>query len=104
MDFYIKWSQDPRLEIPGGESFQQVYDRIIPGVSRILDCSQKVILITGHATVNRAIAASLLDIAPQAARSLRIANCGYSKFLVYQYKDLRKIILDSWNIKSHLEV
>ena len=103
MDFYLKWIQDPQMKIPGGESFKQVCDRVSKGVKRVLQCDKRIILIAGHATVNRAIVSSFLNISPQSARSFRMVNCGYAKFLIYQYDGLRKIILDSWNNKAHLE-
>ena len=62
--FHQKWLADSSIQIPGGESFNQVLERIKPGVAEILKSSYKNIVIVGHATVNRAILGELLKMDP----------------------------------------
>ena len=101
-DVYRDWIMDSDLAIPGGESFQQVYDRVKTGVDEILSSPYKHILIVGHAMVNRAILGQMLKMGPFAARRFRMTNCGYSKFLVYHTPHGNHIVVDSWNNTAHL--
>lgn len=100
--FHQQWQKNPNLGFPGGESFQQVFDRVQPGVMQVLQSSQPNQMIVGHATVNRAILGHLLQMNIQAARVFRMKNAAFSKFLVYDnpYGDL--IVLDFWNNDEHL--
>lgn len=96
-EFYLRWSFDPQVKIPGGESFAQVCRRIGDDLEQILSGDEKCVLISAHATLNRAILAVLMAMEYQAARCFRMRNCGLSRFLVYGIGDRQKIILDYWN-------
>ena len=96
-DFHHRWLLDPDLPLPGGESFQQVADRVKPGVARILDTDFTTCAIVGHATVNRGILAALLGLSAQPARYFRMKNGAYSKLLIYETTLGRHTIVDSWN-------
>lgn len=102
-DFYHTWMKDPHVTIPGGESFSNVFERVKPGVEEILACSYKNIFIAGHAAVNRGILGALLDMNPEASRMFRMRNCAYSKFVIYEKKEDRFTVVESWNNTSHLE-
>jgi broad specificity phosphatase PhoE len=105
-DAYREWLASPACKIPGGESFEQVYQRVGAGVADILTSPHRNIMVVGHATVNRAVLGHLLGMNMQAARLFRVKNCSLSAFLVYRYELSRvkdRIILDFWDDTSHLE-
>lgn len=55
--------KDPANFCPsGGESFKDLYDRVIPVFERIINGTQKDILIVSHAGVNRVILAYALGL------------------------------------------
>ena len=104
-DFHRTWFRDPDAAIPGGESYCQVFNRVKPGVSRVLACEYRNILISGHAAANRGILGTLLHMKPQPSRLFRMRNAAFSKLLVYDNgkgKYIRTIV-DSWNNCAHLE-
>jgi len=96
-EFHQEWLSSVSVAIPGGESFSQVYTRTKPGIDQILADNHSQILIVGHATVNRAILAHLLNMNPEAARLFRMRNCALSKLMVYQKDDGFHIVVDFWN-------
>lgn len=100
--FHEKWLGDPNLSIPGGESFLEVVDRVEPGLKKILREPEGTVLISGHATVNRALAAHLLGIPPSSARLFRMRNAALSGFFLYQNGEGRRTVLDFWNNTSYL--
>lgn len=102
-EFHQAWMQDPGMQVPGGESFTQVFERVRPGVEEVLASPFRHILILGHAAVNRGILAALTRMKPEPSRMFRMKNCAYSKFLVYKNGRDRYTIVDSWNNHAHLE-
>lgn len=101
-EIYQNWVLDIDIPIPGGESFNDIFERVKPGVDEILESPFRGILVVGHAMVNRAILGRLLKMDPIPARKFRVDNCSYSKFLVYNSPHGKHIIVDSWNNMSHL--
>jgi len=60
---YRRRGEDPvHHTAPGGESFAELQDRIIPAFDKILYESEGPILIVGHAGVNRVLLAHLLGM------------------------------------------
>ena len=102
-EFHQEWMSDPTVQIPGGESFNQVFERVKPGVVQILESNHKNIVIVGHATVNRAILAGLMNMETQVARMFRMKNCALSKILVYENNKGMYSIVESWNDTAHLD-
>lgn len=103
VSYYQRWVADPKTPAPGGESFSQVYRRVNRGIRKVLAASEQHILITAHATVNRAILGNLLHMPPAVARQFRIRNAALSKLVVYENSGSYRIVVDSWNDTSHLE-
>ncbi len=97
------WATNPETQVPGGESFTQMYDRIKPGCDEILNSPHQNILIVAHAMVNRAILGHFIGMPPNLARRFRQDNCAYSKVLVYDYPVGRHVVVDIWNDTSHLK-
>lgn len=102
-EIHQRWIDDPDFSIPGGESFTAVCTRTRPGLERILQTNAKSILITGHASVNRAILGNLLQISPAAARHFRTGNSGLSRLLLMENSHRQWTVVDFWNSTSHLE-
>jgi len=101
-ELYRRWSFDPRVKIPGGESFVEVCERVEEDLQEILKGAERCVLIAAHATLNRALLSRLLGMECQSARCFRVKNCGLSRFLVYDLQGRQKIILDYWNHTSFL--
>jgi len=102
-EIYRNWVLDMDTSIPGGESFNDVFERVKPGVEEIMGCPNQNILVVGHAMVNRAILGHLLKMHPIPARKFGMDNGAFSKFLIYNTPHGRHITVDSWNNTSHLD-
>lgn len=102
-DFYHRWLSDDSLPIPGGESFRQVYLRLQDPVTEIKNHPADCILVVGHASVNRAILAHLLGLAPATARFFRCGNCHYSRFISYKGYAGDYTVLSAWNISPQFK-
>jgi broad specificity phosphatase PhoE len=56
------WYDDPRgLGMPGGESFEEVWERAGLVLKRVQDCGAQTILACGHKALNRVLIARALD-------------------------------------------
>lgn len=104
IDFFRRWAADPKIPVPGGESFTQVCRRVKPGIRKVLASSEENVLITAHATVNRAILGNLLQMSPSVARRFRVQNAALSKLLMHENSGISRIVVDAWNDTSHLGV
>ncbi len=102
-EIHRRWINDPDFPIPGGESFSAVCARTKPGLERILQNGCANILITGHASVNRAILGNLLQIEPDVARHFKTGNTGLSRLLLMENADRQWAVVDFWNSTSHLD-
>jgi broad specificity phosphatase PhoE len=64
---------------PGGETFNAVFDRVVPALSELLcQHSGESILVVAHHVVNRTYLAGLLGLTPDQARQVTLDNCGIS--------------------------
>lgn len=102
-EIHQHWINDPDFPIPGGESFSTVCARTRTGLERVLQDGRKHILITGHASVNRAILSNLLQLSPASARLFRTGNASLSRFLLLENSLQQWAVVDFWNSTSHLE-
>jgi broad specificity phosphatase PhoE len=101
-EIYQQLISDPAAKVPGGESFDQVFKRVKPGVGKVMASKEKSILISAHAMVNRAILGHLLGLEPTKARKFRMDNCAFSRFLVFRTLEGENIVVDIWNSVDHL--
>lgn len=101
-EIYQQLVSDPFAKVPGGESFEQVFNRVKPGVDKVKASTNKGILISAHAMVNRAILGHLLGLEPLKARKFRMDNCAFSRLLVYKTLEGENIVVDIWNSIDHL--
>lgn len=102
-EIYQQLISDPGAKIPGGESFDQLFNRVKPGVDKVMACNEKSILISAHAMVNRGILGHLLGLEPTKARKFRMDNCAFSRLLLYRTLEGENIVVDIWNSVDHLK-
>ena len=102
-EIHQRWINDPDFPVPGGESFNAVCTRTETGMERVLQSGQQSILITAHASVNRAILGSLLRLSPAQARLFKTGNAALSRMLLMENSQRRWVVVDFWNSTSHLE-
>ena len=96
-EFYQRWLTDEHCPVPEGESFFQVSRRAKAGVDRLWQEKAQTVLICGHATVNRGILASLVDLPLNLARRFRMKNGGWSRFVVTEQGGLSRTLIEHWN-------
>jgi len=102
-DIHQRWISDPDFPVPGGESFSAVCARTRPGLEKALKNGYENILIAGHASVNRAILANIMELTPAQARLFRTGNAALSRLLLMENDRRRWAVVDLWNSTSHLE-
>ncbi len=104
MDAYRRWSLDNDFSVPGGESYNQVFDRVRPGAEEVLNSSFRKVLVVGHAMVNRTILGNILGMSRDVSRKFRMKNGALSRLLVYDTPDGNHIVVETWNDTAHLTV
>jgi broad specificity phosphatase PhoE len=79
-DTYRRYMANPAQHgYPGGESFDQVYERAAPVLEELLERHRgDSILVVAHHVVNRTYLASLLGLSPAQGRQVSLDNCGIS--------------------------
>jgi broad specificity phosphatase PhoE len=102
-EIHQRWISDPEFPVPGGESFSAVCARTRTGLEKVLQNDRQNILITGHASVNRAILGSLLQLSPAQARLFKTGNAALSRLLLMENSRRRWAQVDFWNSTTHLE-
>jgi broad specificity phosphatase PhoE len=77
-DAYRRFMDDPgQTPYLGGESFQQVQDRALPALRRLMEMNPGGrIAVVAHNIVNRASLAPLLSLPTARARQIHQDNCG----------------------------
>lgn len=101
-EIYRQLESDPGAKVPGGESFDQVFQRVRSGVDKVMASREKSILISAHAMVNLAILGHLLGLEPIKAQKFRMENCAFSRFLLYRTLKGENTVMDTWNSVDHL--
>ena len=101
-EIHQRWINEADFPVPGGESFSAVCSRIRIGLEKILQNGQQNILITGHASVNRAILGNLLQLEPAQARLFKTGNAALSQLLLMENPLRRWTLVDFWNSTWHL--
>jgi broad specificity phosphatase PhoE len=101
-EVYHRWISELDEALPGGESFNQVYQRVKKGADKILGCEFSTILIVAHAMVNRAVLGNLLTMPPLCSRRFRTENCSFSKLSVYDIASKPHVVVEAWNSVDHL--
>jgi probable phosphoglycerate mutase len=97
---FLTWLREPDVQAPGGESMNQLYDRVSSALKEILanfDGDGRV-LVVSHAGVVRMTLASLVGVPVGVSTSFSLTNASVSTF------NLRRgrWTCHSWNDTSHL--
>lgn len=94
------WRSDPDAPPPGGESFNQIRDRVTPLLTEVVRLyrGHTVVLVT-HAAATKMILLSALDVPSEAAYRIRIDTASLSGFTV---DDDGATVLWAMNETGHL--
>lgn len=80
-NLYIKWETSPeKVKIPGGESLDDVRDRAIAAVNKIVKKHKGPIVLVSHRVVNKVLICSLLGLDNSHFWNIRQETCGISAF------------------------
>lgn len=100
-DAYRRFMEDPgKHGYFGGETMQQVQDRVMPTIRRIMAAhlGQRVAVVA-HNVVNRSFLAALIDLPIAKARGLHQENCGIN---IVRLRD-GEMTLRTMNATFHLD-
>jgi len=77
-DYYRRYMEDTgSVPYLGGESFQNVQDRALPTLRRLLEANRgRQIIVVAHNIVNRTCLAGLMHVPIAKARAISQDNCG----------------------------
>jgi broad specificity phosphatase PhoE len=100
-DFHARWSQEPQLACPGGESYHDVLLRIRAAMKEISarETNGAVPVIVSHGTAIRIFATELLGLPLGMARNFAQDNTAIN---VFEWRSERWV-LKIWNDASHCE-
>ncbi len=85
---------------PGGESFQDVYNRAAPAMEELLRKHEgQSILVVAHHVVNRTYLAGLLGLPIAQAKQVSLDNCGISVVV----RDATTTSVNTLNAAFHLQ-
>ena len=101
-DYFARWSADPTVPCPDGESYADVRERILKAMARVESDSERFgprPVLVSHGTAIRIAATALLDIPLQSARHFAQENAAIN---VFERRGGR-FILERWNDTNHRE-
>jgi broad specificity phosphatase PhoE len=100
-DAYWKFQTNPAEHgYPGGESFQDVYNRAAPALDELLKQHEgHSILVVAHHVVNRTYLAGLLGLPVAQAKQISLENCGISVVT----REGEKTTVNTLNATFHLQ-
>lgn len=96
-DLYERWRSDPSVACPGGESFNDVTERMRRAVDQIASSDPAAPVIVTHGTAIRLITCALLGLPAEAAYRMRQYNAAIN-ILERRSSDY---FLTTWNDSSH---
>ncbi len=83
-DLYTKWVAHPeQVSIPGGESLEDVFRRIVRFNNKIISSHHGTVLIVGHRVVNKVMLCAMLGLDNSHFWKIKQDTCGIS-ILTYQ--------------------
>ncbi|MBN2076008.1 MAG: histidine phosphatase family protein [Dehalococcoidales bacterium] len=81
-NLYIKWEASPeKVKFPGGESLDDVRNRSIAAVNKIVKKHKGTVTLVSHRVVNKVLICSLLGLDNSHFWNIRQETCGISSFL-----------------------
>jgi broad specificity phosphatase PhoE len=98
---YARFMANPtQYGYPGGENFQQVYERVAPVLERLLTAhAGQSLLVVSHHVVNCTYLAGLLGLGLDQARQVNLDNCGISLVI----RDEKETTVSTLNAAFHLQ-
>jgi broad specificity phosphatase PhoE len=94
------WEAPHTVEMPGGESLDDVRTRVVVGLEEIVDRHPgQAVAMVGHTVVNRVLLCAILGLSNEHFWRLRQATCAVNVFDVESDGD---IVLDLFNDTCHL--
>ena len=89
-DLYASWMAHPeQVILPGGESLEDVYRRIVRFKNKIVSGHHGIVLIVGHRVVNKVMLCAMLGLDNSHFWKIRQDTCGIS---ILTYQDSRFIL------------
>jgi broad specificity phosphatase PhoE len=97
---YAQWSSNPHLaKVPKGESLDDVRERVLSLVDRIITNHEGTVALVSHRVVGKVLICALLGLDSSHFWNIRLDTCGITTF-VYQDKSF---ILEKHNDTSFLK-
>lgn len=101
-DVFTKWSDDPHMPCPQGESFSDVRERLRSGFAKLQDLHngsgpQACVVVVSHGTAIRIAATELLQLPLAAARSFAQDNTALN---IFDWR-VDRYVLKTWNDSTH---
>jgi probable phosphoglycerate mutase len=94
-----RWTEAPeQLVVPGGERVEDVRQRAVEGLRRILDQTTSTVGIVTHRSVIKVLGAALLGAGEPYFWKFYIDNAAYS---IFEHRD-GEFVLVGWNRNHHL--
>lgn len=98
-NLYIKWKESPEnVKFPGGEDLDEVKNRAIAVVNKIIKKHKGLVVLVSHRVVNKVLICSLLGLDNSHFWNIRQDTCGISSF---SYEN-RQFVLVKHNDTSFL--
>ncbi len=96
-DFYRRWSEDPMLACPDGESYFDVMQRMERAFAEIEESGEAVPVVVSHGTAIRIAATTLLSLPLESARGFAQDNAAINVF----DRRANRYVLQRWNDTTH---
>ncbi len=80
-NLYIKWEKSPEnVKFPGGEGLEDVRNRAIAVVNKVVKKHKGTVVLVSHRVVNKVLICSLLGLDISHFWNIRLETCGISSF------------------------
>ncbi|UCC16462.1 MAG: histidine phosphatase family protein [Dehalococcoidales bacterium] len=78
---YLKWEKSPeKVKFPGGESLDDVRNRVVSVVNKIIKKHKGSVVVVSHRVVNKVLICSMLGLDNSHFWNIRQETCGISSF------------------------
>ncbi len=80
-ELFQLWTSEPhRVRIPSGESLDDVRERVLTLVNRIVDTHKGTVVLVSHRVVNKVLICALLGLDSSHFWDIRLDTCGMTTF------------------------
>jgi len=100
-DAFERWKSDPEnVEVPGGESFGMLRDRIVPAISKIAERhSGETAVVVAHKSVNRVLICYFLGLPVRRYKEIKQDNTAINSLLF----EGNRVVVESVNDVCHIQ-